>query len=137
MRSQGWAHSARKKKPVVTGGRREGEYLRRCNPQTASGTCRFCRQGCSGAVPHHGPVSPGCRIECLLTVLSYESFNPLARAYDVISLYRSGQLRQIHGLGRRRISEIETALVYAGLVTPASNPRSPKSAPTERGKAAE
>ena len=79
-----------------------------------------------GAVPHHGPVGPDCPVECLLTVLSLTSFNPLARACDapfapprtvgdVIELYNRGQLRKICGLGRRRLSEIEAALVFAGL----------------------
>jgi hypothetical protein len=78
------------------------------------------------AVPHHGLVSPGCPVECLLTVLSLTSFNPLARAYDapfgpqrtvgdVIELYNRRQLCKIRGLGRRRLSEIEAALVFAGL----------------------
>jgi hypothetical protein len=34
-----------------------------------------------GKVPHHGPVTPECPVECLLTVLSLNSFNPLTRAY--------------------------------------------------------
>ena len=33
-------------------------------------------------VPHHGPVTRDCPVECLLTVLSCNSFNPLTRAYD-------------------------------------------------------
>jgi hypothetical protein len=77
-------------------------------------------------VPHHGPVGPGCPVECLLTVLSWMSFNRLARAEgapfspprtvgDVMDLYADGQLRLIGGLGRRRLSEIEAALVLAGL----------------------
>jgi len=33
-------------------------------------------------VPHHGPVTSGCPVECLLTVLSVKSFNPLTRACD-------------------------------------------------------
>jgi hypothetical protein len=77
-------------------------------------------------VPHHGPVTPDCPVECLLTVLSPTSFNPLARAYDapfdeprtvgdVIDLYTRRQLRKIRGIGPRRISEIEAALVLAGL----------------------
>lgn len=77
-------------------------------------------------VPHHGPVSPGCPVECLLTVLSRMSFNPLTRAErapfppprtvgDVMDLYARGQLRKIGGIGRRRLSEIEAALVLAGL----------------------
>jgi hypothetical protein len=80
----------------------------------------------TGRVPHHGPVTPDCPVECLLTVLSVNSFNPLARAYDapfpeprtvgdVMDLYTRGQLRKICGLGPRRASEIEAALVLAGL----------------------
>ena len=79
-----------------------------------------------GVVPHHGPVTPGCPVECLLTVLSRMSFNRLSRAEDapfgpprtvsdVMNLYARGQLRLIGGLGRRRFSEIEAALVFAGL----------------------
>ena len=79
-----------------------------------------------GAVPHHGAVSPDCPVECLRVVLSLTSFNPLARAYDapfdppctvgdVIELYTSGRLRAIGGIGRRRTSEIEAALVFTGL----------------------
>ena len=79
-----------------------------------------------GRVPHHGPVTPDCPVECLLTVLSLNSFNPLARAYDapfdeprtvadVMDLYTRRQLRKIRGLGPRRVSEIEAALVLAGL----------------------
>jgi hypothetical protein len=77
-------------------------------------------------VPHHGPVTPDCPVECLLTVLSMTSFNPLARAYDapfdeprtvgdVMDLCTRRQLRKIRGLGPRRVSEIEAALVLAGL----------------------
>ena len=79
-----------------------------------------------GMVPHHGPVSPDCPVECLLTVLSRMSFNRLTRAErapfpapctvgDVMSLYAGGDLRKIGGLGRRRLSEIEAGLVLAGL----------------------
>jgi hypothetical protein len=79
-----------------------------------------------GRVPHHGPVSPDCPVECLLTVLSLTSFNPLARAYDapfdepgtvgdVMDLYARRQLRKIRGIGPRRASEIEAALAFAGL----------------------
>jgi len=80
----------------------------------------------TGRVPHHGPVTPDCPVECLLTVLSLNSFNPLARAYDapfaeprtvgdVMDLYARRQLRKIRGIGPRRVSEIEAALVLAGL----------------------
>ena len=79
-----------------------------------------------GRVPHHGPVTRDCPVECLLTVLSMNSFNPLTRSDgapsaeprtvgDVVDLYTRSQLREIHGLGRRRVSEIEAALVLAGL----------------------
>jgi hypothetical protein len=78
------------------------------------------------AVPHHGPVTAGCPVECLLTVLSLYSFNPLARADgapfgepctvgEVVALYARRRLSEIRGLGPRRISEIEAALVLAGL----------------------
>jgi len=80
----------------------------------------------TGGVPHHGPVTPECPVECLLAVLSLNSFNPLARAYDapfaeprtvgdVVDLYTRRQLRKIRGIGPRRASEIEVALVLAGL----------------------
>ena len=80
----------------------------------------------TGRVPHHGPVTPECPVECLLTVLSMNSFNPLTRAHDapfaeprtvgdVVDLYTRHQLRMIRGLGPRRTSEIEAALVLAGL----------------------
>ena len=80
----------------------------------------------TGRVPHHGPVAPGCPVECLLTVLTLQSFNPLARAYDapfaeprtvgdVMDLYTRSQLRKIRGIEPRRVSEIEAALVLAGL----------------------
>ena len=75
-----------------------------------------------GKVPHHGPVTPECPVECLLTVLSLNSFNPLTRAYDaprtvgdVMDLCTRRQLRKIRGVGPRRVSEIEAALVLAGL----------------------
>ena len=79
-----------------------------------------------GKVPHHGAVTPECPVECLLTVLSLNSFNPLTRAYDapfaehrtvgdVMDLYTRRQLRKIRGVGPRRVSEIEAALVLAGL----------------------
>ena len=80
----------------------------------------------TGRVPHHGPVTPGCPVECLLTVLSLNSFNPLTRAYDapfaeprtvgdVMDLCARRELRKIRGIGPRRVSEIEAALVLAGL----------------------
>jgi hypothetical protein len=79
-----------------------------------------------GKVPHHGPVTPECPVECLLTVLSLNSFNPLTRAYDapfdeprtvadVMDLCTRRELRKIRGVGPRRVSEIEAALVLAGL----------------------
>lgn len=81
---------------------------------------------CPYRVPHYGPVTPDCPVDCLQTVLSMASFNRLARADsllvdpprtvgDVVGLCTAGQLRQIGGLGPRRISEIEAALVLAGL----------------------
>jgi hypothetical protein len=80
----------------------------------------------TGSVPHHGPISPDCPVECLLPVLSLMSFNRLACADDapfgeprtvgdVLDLCTRYELRKIRGLGPRRISEIEAALVLAGL----------------------
>jgi hypothetical protein len=91
-------------------------------------------------------VSRDCPVECLLTVLSVKSFNPLARAYDapfdppgtvgdVLGLYTGGRLREIRGLGPRGISEIAAALALAGFdIT-----KGPDHAPDahKRGKVAE
>lgn len=87
-------------------------------------------------VPHHGPVGSDCPVECLLTVLSLMSFNRLARAGDapfdpprtvgdVLDLYSCDRFREIRGLGRRRISEIESALVLAGLDLTSHQPSAP------------
>jgi hypothetical protein len=78
------------------------------------------------AHPHPGPISYDCPIECLLEVLSRHAFNPLARAYnapfeppstvgEVVDLYNRRQLRKIHNLGGRHASEIEAALILAGI----------------------
>ena len=74
----------------------------------------------------HGPVNPDCPVDCMWPALSLASLHPLARAYhapfdpprtvgDVIELHRAGLLHEIRGLGQRRISEIEAALVFVGL----------------------
>jgi hypothetical protein len=76
----------------------------------------------SPTVPHHGPVTRDCPIECLLTVpLSLMSYNRLWWASnpphtvgDVLGLYVRNELRNIRGLGRRRIAEIGTVLIVAG-----------------------
>lgn len=81
------------------------------------------------AVPHHGPVSPDCLIDCLMTVLPLMRFHPLTRACDAPSgpprtpgdvvAVRGGQPCKIRGLGRHRISGIEAGHVLAGLaITP-------------------
>lgn len=88
-------------------------------------------------VPHHGPVRSDCPVECLLTVLSLISFNRLARAEDapfdpprtvgdVLDLCSRDQFHQIRGLGRRRISEIQAALVLAGLDLTIHQPSAPE-----------
>lgn len=77
-------------------------------------------------VPHHGQIRPECPSACLLAVLSRKCFNLLSRAYgapfyppgtvgDVLELYKRNRLREIGGIGARHASEIETALVLAGL----------------------
>jgi hypothetical protein len=78
------------------------------------------------AHPHPGPITLDCPIECLLELLSRKAFNPLARAYDapfdpprtvgdVVDLHARGLLRDIHNLGSRHASEIEAALILAGI----------------------
>jgi hypothetical protein len=78
-------------------------------------------------------MSPDCPVDCLQPMLSLATLHPLARAYDapfdpprtvgdVIGLYRGGLLREIRGLGRRRITEIGAALVLAGLDITGSRP---------------
>jgi len=92
-------------------------------------------------VPHHGPVTPDCPVECLLTVLSLKSFNPLARAYDapfdeprtvgdVMGLYTRRQLREIRGIGPRRVSEIAAALAGLNLGGHPQQPASSEGATT-------
>jgi hypothetical protein len=92
-----------------------------------------------GEVPHHGPVGPDCPVDCLRPVLSLMALHPLARAYDapfepprtvgdVIGLYTGDRLREIRGLGARRISEIEAALVLAGLDITTANPATSRGA---------
>ncbi len=85
--------------------------------------------GSRGMVPHHGPVGPDCPVECLLTVLSKNSSDRLTRADgapfreprtvgDVLDLHARRQLGKIRGIGSRHLSEIEAALVFAGLQLP-------------------
>lgn len=77
-------------------------------------------------VTHRRPIQPDCPVDCLQAVLSRKSLNPLIRADsalfdpprtvgDVLRLCQQHKLGQIRGLGRRRISEIEAAIVLAGL----------------------
>lgn len=77
--------------------------------------------------PHHrhqGPVTRDCPPECLLDMMSRNAWNPLTRGRspadspktvgDVLDLYAHGLLKEIPGLGPRRIGEIKCALVIAG-----------------------
>lgn len=74
---------------------------------------------------HHEEISPDCPVACLLTVMSRKAWLPLTRARsplrrppetvgDVLEMHARGQLREIWGLGPRRIGEIETALIFVG-----------------------
>ncbi len=85
---------------------------------------------------HADTIMAGCPVDCLKAVLSRMAFNPLARAYrapfepprtvgDVAELYWCRQLDQIHGLGPRRIGEIEASLIVAGLASGHTHPPSP------------
>lgn len=86
-----------------------------------------------GMVPHHGPISAQCPVQCLLTVLSMSSLLPLARAWPpltvggVLELQAAGRLAEVDRIGRRRLGEIETALVFAGLPL-GGGPQEPASA---------
>jgi hypothetical protein len=70
-------------------------------------------------------LTGACPVDCLRAVLCTATFHALARAerapFDspatvgqVVDLWRAGRLGLIGGLGRRRLGEIETALVVAG-----------------------
>lgn len=94
--------------------------------QAPADDCSHWPDGPRGEKPHLGPIVPGCPVDCLQFVLSRRSFNQLARANgapfdppqtvrDVIGLCQQRQLSQIRGLGPRGRSELEAALVYAGL----------------------
>jgi AraC-like DNA-binding protein len=98
--------------------------------------------GGSAAVCHHGPLRQDCPVECLQAILSQAPYRALTRAQgapfplpltvaDVIRLYVCRDLRGIRGLGPRRISEIETALVLVGFDLSAHQlpPRHPAAAP--------
>ncbi len=70
-------------------------------------------------------LTGACPVDCLRAVMCTATFHALARAerapFDppatvaqVVDLWRARRLGQIDGLGRRRLGEIETALVVAG-----------------------
>jgi len=62
-----------------------------------------------GKVPHHGPVTPEYPVECLLTVLSLNSFNPLPGAGRAAAV---GAIRVLPARHRR------PSLVPAGMRGP-------------------
>lgn len=74
---------------------------------------------------HHGPITVDCPVACLLSVMSRKAWIPLTRAHghhllepprtvgDVWGMHAQRQLSSIWNLGRRRIGEIEAALVLA------------------------
>jgi hypothetical protein len=74
---------------------------------------------------HHGDITEDCPAACLLTVMSRKTWIPLSHGRsclsepprmvgDVLDLYRDDLLGDIWNLGRRRVGEIEAALVLAG-----------------------
>lgn len=82
--------------------------------------------------------APACPVDCLAVVLSTATFHALARAdgapFDppatvgqVLELRRAGELGKAAGLGRRRLGEIDAALVVSGfaLAGAASSRRRP------------
>jgi hypothetical protein len=75
---------------------------------------------------HHGEITADCPVACLLSVMSRKAWIPLTRAQgphlleppvtvgDVLEMHAQQQLGSIWNLGRRRIGEIEVALIQAG-----------------------
>jgi hypothetical protein len=75
---------------------------------------------------HHGEITADCPVACLLSVMSRKAWIPLTRAQghhlleppvtvgDVLEMYAQHQLGSIWNLGRRRIGEIEMALIRVG-----------------------
>jgi hypothetical protein len=94
--------------------------------------------GLVAAAGDHDMIMPGCSVDCLRSVISGRVLNRLARADgrgvpvapcgppttvgDVVRLYRQGRLGEIAGLGVRGITEIETGLVFAGLLLDGNTP---------------
>ena len=77
------------------------------------------------------PVTAGCPLACLATVISARAYEPLRQAGnwafspppatvgEVARLYLAGRLAEIRGLGPRRTGEIGLCLTLAGLLDPA------------------
>jgi hypothetical protein len=93
----------------------------------------------TASVNRHDPheITPECPVSCLRAVLSWKTLSVLASAPeapfdppetvgDILRLHQERRLRQISGLGRRRIGEIGVGLVYAGFSTERSRPRNPE-----------
>jgi hypothetical protein len=78
-------------------------------------------------------ITAACPVDCLTELLSLMAFKPLARAYgapfdppktvaDVAALHRARRLREITGLGPRRIAEIVFVLEPIGLAPHPDHP---------------
>lgn len=78
-------------------------------------------------------LTDACPVDCLGAVLCTVTFHALVRAerapFDVpatvgqvVDLWRAGRLRLIAGLGKRRLGEIEVALVVNGYARRAADP---------------
>jgi len=101
--------------------------------QTAIGDCDqvlALRLAVAGHLPAQcgcHALTPACPVDCLAVVLSTATFHALTRAehglFDppatvgqVLELWRAKRLGLAAGLGRRRLGEIEAALVMAGFL---------------------
>jgi hypothetical protein len=86
------------------------------------------------ALDHSEPKSLRlkCPVTCLDVVLSASAFRPLHRARhdwtnpirtisDVVALHKQGKLRELRGLGERRVGEIKHWLNYTGLLAQAES----------------
>lgn len=100
-----------------------------CQMAASAGEAALLERFAEGAHPParccRHVFTPACPIDCLAVVLSTATFHALARAHSapfdppttvgqVLELRRASRLRLVGGLGRRRLGEIDVALVMAG-----------------------
>lgn len=82
----------------------------------------------TGAAADH-EITPDCLLGCLKTVIPGRAFRALAHALttrrsprvltvaDMLTLYSTGELTRLPGIGKRRYASIQNGLYIAGLIT--------------------